>query len=130
MFVTGRPRRYLQIDGLVLFIAMIVLFAATHQHWWIFPVLLFVPDVFILGYLKNPRLGAFLYNVGHSYLAPTVTIFVGWRASSLLTMAIGIIWLGHVGLDRFLGYGLKYDDNFKTTHLGNLSKAKTSPEAL
>ena len=130
MFVTGRPRRYLQIDGLVLFIAMIVLFAATHQHWWIFAVLLFVPDAFILGYLKNPRLGALLYNVGHSYLAPTVTIFVGWRASSLLTMAIGIIWLGHVGLDRFLGYGLKYDDNFKTTHLGSLSKAKAPPEAL
>ena len=122
MLVTGKPRRYLQIDGLVLFIAMIVLFAPTHQRWWVFPALLFVPDIFMLGYLMNARLGALLYNVGHSYLAPTVTVLAGWRASSLLTMAIGIIWLGHVGLDRFLGYGLKYDNNFKTTHLGSLSK--------
>ena len=120
MSVSGKPRRYLQIDGLVLFAATIVLFAATHEHWWIFPMLLFVPDVFILGYLKSPRFGALLYNVGHSYLAPSVTIVVGWRASSLLTVASGIIWLGHVGLDRFLGYGLKYDENFKSTHLGKL----------
>ena len=27
----------------------------------------------------------------------------------------------NIGMDRILGYGLKYDDNFKHTHLGDLA---------
>jgi hypothetical protein len=42
----------------------------------------------------------------------------------VLVLAIGIIWLGHVGFDRFAGYGLKYDTSFKNTHLGTLFKAQ------
>jgi hypothetical protein len=30
--------------------------------------------------------------------------------------------LGHSSFDRVLGYGLKYDDDFKHTHLGWIGK--------
>jgi len=53
-------------------------------------------------------------------------IIFAWRAESKLVMAIGIIWLGHIGWDRFFGYGLKYDSDFKHTHLGDLNKGNRS----
>jgi hypothetical protein len=123
-YVTGKPRRWLRFDGAVLFIASILLFRLTHQPWWIYPVLLFTPDIFMIGYLRDTTVGALLYNLGHTYLLPALTILYGWHERHVLVLAIGISWLGHVGFDRFAGYGLKYDTDFKNTHLGNLFKAR------
>ena len=93
-YVTGKPKLWLRLEGLVLLIATIILFSGQGQKWWLYPVLLLVPDIFMLGYLANTKLGAFFYN------------------------------LGHIGWDRFFGYGLKYDSDFKHTHLGDLNKPK------
>ncbi len=123
-YVTGKPKLWLRLDGLVLFIATVILFSGQGQKWWLYPVLLLVPDIFMLGYLAKTRVGAFFYNLGHSYLAPAIMILLAWRAGSKMALAIGIIWLGHIGWDRFFGYGLKYDSSFKHTHLGNLYKGK------
>jgi hypothetical protein len=30
---------------------------------------------------------------------------------------IGLIWTAHIGVDRAIGYGLKYRSGFKDTHL-------------
>ena len=78
--------------------------------------------IVLLGYLATTKVGAFLYNLGYSYLAPALMIFFSWRSDSKLNLAIGIIWLGHFGWDRFFAYGLKYDSNFKDTHLGDLNR--------
>jgi hypothetical protein len=122
MFVTAGPKLWLRLDGLILFISTIFLFAGEHQKWWIYPVLLFVPDIFMLGYLKSTELGAFFYNVGHSYFLPSLVLYLGWHEHRPLVLALGIIWLGHIGFDRFFGYGLKYGSSFKHTHLGDLSR--------
>lgn len=123
MYVTSRPRRFLRLDGLVLLAASVVVFAAQHVRWWLYPALLLVPDVSMVGYLRDARVGAFLYNLGHSYLAPAIVVLAGWRAASPLTIACGVIWLGHIGFDRAMGYGLKYDDAFTSTHLGPIGPA-------
>jgi hypothetical protein len=120
--VVSRPQIFLRVDGFLLFIASLLLFSSIRQSWWLVPLLLFVPDIFMVGYAKSTKVGALIYNTGHSYLLPTVTTMFGWYQHHHLVLAIGLIWLAHVGMDRFLGYGLKYDDNFKHTHLGNLSK--------
>lgn len=120
MDVTGQPRFFLRLDGLVLLAATVVAFVAQPVEWWLYPALLFVPDLSMVGYLRNSRAGALAYNVGHSYLAPALVVLVGWRVASPLTLACGLIWIGHVGLDRLLGYGLKYDDAFTSTHLGRI----------
>lgn len=52
MFVTGKPKRFLQLDGLVLLVAALILFNSTDQHWWWVPVLLFLPDIFMVGYIR------------------------------------------------------------------------------
>lgn len=124
MYVTGKPRWFLRLDGLVLLVATILAFSAQHVAWWLYPALVLVPDVSMVGYLRDTRAGALIYNVGHSYLAPALVVLAGWRASSPLTIACGVIWLGHVGADRLLGYGLKYDDAFTSTHLGRIGDGR------
>lgn len=123
MYVTGRPLKFLRVDGLVLFAMAIVLFFFTDQPWWIIPVLLFVPDIFMAGYARSTKTGALIYNLGHSYALPALTVLAGWLCTSEITLAIGLIWFAHVGMDRAAGYGLKYDEDFKHTHLGNLFKS-------
>ena len=123
-YVTGKPKVWLRLEGVVLLIATIILFSAQGQKWWLYPALLLVPDIFMLGYLANTKLGAFFYNLGHSYFAPALMILLSWTTESKIALAIGIIWLGHIGWDRFLGYGLKYDSDFKHTHLGDLNKPR------
>ena len=51
-----------------------------------------------------------------------------------LILALGLVWLAHIGVwlahigaDRLLGYGLKYDDNFQHTHLGQLGQPGATP---
>ena len=122
MYVVGKPRFFLRLEGVVLLVASLVLFSSTHQHWWWVPVLLFLPDLFMVGYLRSTWTGAMLYNLGHSYLLPVLIALSAWRSDRPLLLAIGLIWLAHVGMDRALGYGLKYDDNFKHTHLRSLYK--------
>ena len=75
----------------------------------------------MLGYLVNPRLGAYLYNIFHH---KGIALLVG--AAGLLTkqpvlMLAGVILFGHAAMDRTMGYGLKYTTSFKQTHLGTLS---------
>ena len=122
MYVVGKPRFFLRLEGVVLLIASLVLFSSTHQHWWWVPVLLFLPDLVMVGYVRSTATGAMLYNLGHSYLLPVLIALSAWRSDRPLLLAIGLIWLAHIGMDRALGYGLKYDDNFKHTHLGSLYK--------
>lgn len=122
MYVTGKPKAFLRLDGLVLFAGALILFNSTQQNWWWVPVLLFAPDIFMVGYLRSTKLGALLYNVGHSYLLPALLAIYAWQSERPLSLAIGLIWFAHIGMDRCIGYGLKYDDDFKHTHLGSLSK--------
>jgi hypothetical protein len=122
--VIGAPKLLLRIEGAVLFAASIAVFALQGQQWWLYPALLLVPDIFMLGYLRNTKLGAITYNFGHSYPAAALVTVLGFVAASPLTVAIGAIWFGHIGWDRMFGYGLKYATSFKHTHLGDLEKPK------
>ena len=41
----------------------------------------------------------------------------GVLADSGLPVQLALIWLGHIGMDHALGYGLKYPTAFGDTHL-------------
>jgi hypothetical protein len=89
------------------------------------PLVLFLPDLFMVGYLASTRVGAAIYNIGHSYLAPAALWLVAAVLESSGTKAAALVWAAHIGMDRALGFGLKYPDSFRNTHLGRLNLGKS-----
>ncbi len=111
------PRPILQTEGAALFAISLYAFAQTGASWWLFAALILTPDLMMLGYLANPRLGAALYNLAHTTVLPLAMLAAAYITATPVPLAISLIWLAHIGMDRMVGYGLKYPDAFKHTHL-------------
>jgi len=120
--VTGGVRILLRLEGLALFAAMTALYAAWGGSWWVYALLFLVPDLSFLAYLSDAKFGALVYNAAHSYMAPVVLMTLGFGLAAPLTLSIALIWLAHIGIDRALGYGLKYSAGFGFTHLGRIGR--------
>ncbi len=88
--------------------------------WWVFLVWLFAPDLSMLGYLLNNRFGAWLYNLFHHQSTAILVGAAGFYYSHLGLELASLVLLGHCSLDRMLGFGLKYEESFHTTHLGRI----------
>lgn len=110
----------LRLEGLAAFVAAIALYAYAGFGWGMFALFFFLPDVFMVGYLKNERIGAVIYNIGHTYVAPFAlfgaSTFLDWR----IGLGIAFTWAAHIGMDRMFGFGLKHSSGFKDTHLGRI----------
>lgn len=118
------PVFYQRIEAAFLFIASIYLyFHLDNELVWLL-VLFLTIDLFMLGYLVNPRVGAHVYNLGHSLAIPLVLLVLGVYLAHPLLVAAGLIWAAHIGWDRALGYGLKLESGFTHTHLGGIGKDK------
>jgi hypothetical protein len=126
--VTGGLRTLLRLEGLTLFAGMTMLYAVWGESWWIYAILFLAPDLSFAACLAGPKVGAIVYNAAHSYMAPMALMVTGFGMASPLTLSIAIIWLAHIGIDRALGFGLKYPAGFGFTHLGRIGKdaAKTA----
>jgi hypothetical protein len=122
--VVGTPRRLLRVEGATLFAGSLIAYSTTDQAWWLVPLTLLLPDLTMIGYLGSTRLGSYLYNLGHCTPVPAAIVAIGWWQDKSLVVALGLIWLAHIGLDRLIGYGLKYDDHFQHTHLGRLGRTR------
>jgi hypothetical protein len=111
-------KNLLKLEELGQFLLSIILFSQLDYVWWFFPACILLPDLSMVGYLANPILGARLYNFFHHKLVAITILILGlWLNNPLLNLA-GVILFGHSAMDRFFGYGLKFNDNFKNTHLG------------
>jgi hypothetical protein len=121
--VSGGLRTLLRLEGLTLFAGMTSLYAVWGGSWWIFAILFLVPDLSFAAYLAGPRVGAIVYNAAHSYMAPMTLMTAGFALAAPLVLSIAMIWLAHIGIDRALGYGLKYSAGFGFTHLGRIGPA-------
>ena len=121
--VTGGVKILLRLEGLTLFAAMLVLYATWGGSWWIFAILFLAPDLSFAAYLIDPKTGALVYNAAHSYMAPVALLTLGFALGEPLILSIAMIWLAHIGIDRALGYGLKYAAGFGFTHLGRIGRA-------
>ncbi|MBJ6367741.1 DUF4260 domain-containing protein [Snuella sedimenti] len=112
----------LKIEELALFLLGIYFFNILDFSWWWFIMLLLTPDIGMLGYLINTRIGAITYNVLHHRGVAVLFYLIGIYTQSQTIQLIGVIIFCHAALDRVFGYGLKYFDHFKHTHLGDLKK--------
>ena len=113
-------KNLLKLEELMMFLLSVYLFALLDYSWWVFLALLLTPDIGMLGYLVNSKTGALTYNVFHHKGIALLVGFLGfwWNYDGLLLA--GIILFGHASMDRMLGYGLKFPQGFKHTHLGPL----------
>jgi hypothetical protein len=118
---TGSVRLWLRAEGVALLAAATALFAMTGGDWWLFALLFLAPDLAMLGYLRNERTGAALYNAAHSTFGPLALAGLG-MSTMPEALPLALIWLAHVGFDRALGYGLKYGSGFGDTHLGRIGR--------
>lgn len=121
-----RPIALLRLEGLAMLAGAIALYARLDGTWWWIPVLFLVPDISWVGYLAGPRAGAMTYNAVHATLLPTVLGIIGLATDGTTAMLLALIWFVHIGLDRLIGYGLKYPHGFGHTHLG--AKGRSADE--
>lgn len=113
-----------------LFLLSVVLFAETGFQWWWFPVLILVPDVSMIGYVLNNKIGAVFYNLFHHRGLGIAAYLIGLYIDSSVLQLGGIILFGHSSMDRMFGYGLKYPDSFQHTHLGWIGGQKRNKNKM
>jgi hypothetical protein len=118
----GVPRLVLRLEGAALFLAAVLVFWRLGGSWLLFVVLFLAPDLSFLAYLASPRIGAVVYNAVHATLGPLALFALGFWLDAPVIESLAMIWLGHVGIDRALGYGLKYATAFNDTHLGRIGR--------
>jgi hypothetical protein len=111
------PRRLLHLEGAAVLVAALVLYFDAGYGWLLLLLLFLAPDLGMVGYLGGPELGALTYDVVHTYALPVALALVGVLGDSDTATQIALIWFAHIGLDRMLGYGLKYPTGFGDTHL-------------
>jgi hypothetical protein len=121
--VTGEVRALLRIEGLALFCAATVFYGVSGASWWLFGVLFLAPDLSFAAYLAGARLGAIGYNALHATIGPLLLGLVSLAMAWPIAGSVALIWLAHIGFDRALGYGLKYNAGFGFTHLGRIGPA-------
>lgn len=111
------PRLLLRLEGLVLFACAIALYLREDYSILALVILFLAPDLSFLGLAGGPRLGAVAYDAAHTYVGPILLASVSAIAEWDAGVTLGLIWLAHIGIDRALGYGLRYPDAFRETHL-------------
>ena len=122
MCLMTSPTALLRLEGAGLLALSLFLYWHLQGSWIAFVLLLLVPDVGMLGYLRGPRLGAATYNLTHIEVLPAALAFIAFTLGYEILMWPALIWLAHIGMDRSLGYGLKLPTAFQDTHLGRIGR--------
>ena len=115
-------KNLLKLEELLMFGFALFLFSGLDYSWGWYALLFLAPDLSMIGYLANPRLGAWTYNLIHHKGLSVALYVLGALLSIPWLMFAGTILLGHSSLDRVLGYGLKHEDAFQNTHLGRIGR--------
>lgn len=122
--VTGLPRLLLRLEGLAVLALATLAYAARDGGWLLYAALFLLPDLAMAGYLRGAAFGALAYNLAHSHLAPALLAAAGLALGVEPAVPAALVWAAHIGFDRALGYGLKYPEGFRATHLGAIGAAR------
>jgi uncharacterized protein DUF4260 len=107
--------------GVVALVA-VVFYGSAGVSWWLFAAVILAPDLSMLGYLAGPRVGAIAYNAFHILIVPMLLLLAGRLSGHVVAIAVALIWIAHIAIDRALGYGLKLPSGFQDTHLGRIGR--------
>ncbi|MBE14812.1 MAG: hypothetical protein CL867_01040 [Cytophagaceae bacterium] len=110
-------RYLLKLEALGQCVLGLYLFSLLSYSWGLFAALFLAPDIGMLGYLINTKVGAWSYNLLHHKGLAIGVFLIGvyWAIDGL--QFVGLLLFTHAAFDRMLGYGLKYERGFKFTHL-------------
>jgi len=120
-FYATRPDAILHLEGLFFLIVACVAYGHFYPgRWGLFALLFLVPDVALVPYLwSRGRAAAASYNLVHTYVLPLALGLVAWISNTAILGQLALIWSAHISFDRLMGYGLKYPDEFRRTHIQN-----------
>lgn len=113
-------KNILKLEEAAMFGGSIYAFSLLGYSWWVYAALILTPDIGMLGYLVNKKVGAITYNIFHHKALAICVAALGLLVGSTPILLAGIILFGHAAMDRMMGYGLKFYTGFKNTHLGEL----------
>ena len=113
----NKPGILLRVEGSLVLALSVLLYRQLHFGWLLFAILILSPDISMVGYLGGVKIGASVYNLVHTLAGPLLLIAFSVFTTREWLLAYGLIWTAHIGMDRMLGFGLKYPTNFKDTHL-------------
>lgn len=113
-------KRLIYLENFILLLLCLTFYFKSGYSILLLIILFFLPDLSILFYLINEKMGRIVYNFFHSYSIPLLLLGINliWFPSPLFTTIL-VIWVTHISLDRMLGMGLK-EETFKKTHLQKL----------
>lgn len=123
----------LKLEELAMWMLSIIALLFSGVEWWWYLIMFIGPDISMLGYLIGNKMGAWSYNLFHHKGIAILILLLGFTMNlpndgpsklpeTDLLIYVGIILFGHSSMDRFFGYGLKYENGFKFTHLGEIGK--------
>ncbi|MFD2601779.1 DUF4260 domain-containing protein [Flavobacterium suzhouense] len=115
-------KKLIQLEEALLFGLGIYLFSLLDYAWWWFPALLLVPDLSMIGYAFGNKVGAWCYNIAHHRALAIGVYLLGIYLDNETVQLAGVILFAHSSMDRMFGYGLKLEQGFKFTHLGEIGK--------
>jgi hypothetical protein len=111
----------LKLEALAVVAASLTAYSYLGASWWLFAALILAPDLSGLGYIGGSKVGAWVYDMAHTYVVPAILGVVGYLTHEPMVIAIAAIWFSHIGIDRVVGYGLKFAGNPRDTHLSRVS---------
>jgi hypothetical protein len=120
----------LRLEGFAVLALSVAAYHVLGGNWWVFAALVLAPDLAMFGWFAGARTGARIYNLAHTTTLPALIGAAAWFADTTWLIPYMLIWVAHIGGDRAIGYGLKYPESFRHTHLGIMGKAKSEAEPV
>jgi hypothetical protein len=111
------PGVILRVEAAIVMVLSVFLYRHIGGGWPRFWLLFLVPDLSLAGYAWTVRFGTVLYNTVHTYTGPLLLAGFAVFGARPMLLAYALIWTAHIGMDRLLGFGLKYPTRFQDTHL-------------
>lgn len=95
-------------------------YLASGASWWMFAILILIPDLSYIALRRDPRIGAIVYIILHGWIGVIFLVVLGWMMNWRICIDMALIWTVHIGVDGALGYGLICKKESNDTDLGRI----------
>ena len=104
-----------KIEGILVLSIGLGIFAQTENPLWWAPIGVLIPDLLLPKKFLDTRFGGWFYDATHTYPLPgIIATYLIITDPTYHSVAAGIVmlWWAHIGLDRLMGRGARYDGAF------------------